>query len=166
MGALVRQEVFSGEWWRLITAGFVHIYLSHLIPNMAGLWILGKRLERLVGSFGVIAFYVGCEVVGNLAILHLHPSSGGYGSSLPITGFAGTLLLVYGVRFSTLSKRAKWKFGLLLLMAAGLVRSDIFDTHFFAHTIGLLIGAAFAVILLLCTRRRSETVADRCVPLP
>src|SRR5580765_2515520 len=55
LGAGWRPLIFSGEWWRLITASFVHIEIFHLVPNMVALWIFGRRMERLLGSLNFVA---------------------------------------------------------------------------------------------------------------
>jgi rhomboid protease GluP len=146
LGADWRPLSFSTEWWRLITSSFVHIEVLHLLGNMVGLWILGKRVERLLGSLGVLAFYLGSAVLANIIVLFIHPTLVGYGASLPIVGLAGVLVVVYGRRFTLLTKRAKWKYGLLVLFIAGLVWHEFADTHHFAHTVGLLIGVSFALV--------------------
>jgi hypothetical protein len=45
----------SGQWWRLLTSTFVHIELSHLLFNMVGLWLLGKRVERVIRAWDLPA---------------------------------------------------------------------------------------------------------------
>ena len=147
LGADWRPLSFSTEWWRLITSSFVHIEVLHLLGNMVGLWIFGKRVERLLGSLGVLAFYLGCAMLGNVIALLMYPTVVGYGASLAVVGLAGILAVVYGRRFALLSTRAKWKYGLLVLFVAGLVRHEFADTHYFVHTVGLLIGVTFALVL-------------------
>lgn len=167
LGALWGPLVFSGEWWRLITANFVHINLFHLLPNMMGLWILGKRVEKLLGGTGFVGFYLGCGVLGSLALVVLHRFSGGYGSSLCIAGLAGLLLVIYGVSFWDLPKRTKWKVGLLFFYATGLASRELLDTHFFAHTIGLVIGICFGAGLMIVARNRLNTYwSGRAVYVP
>jgi rhomboid protease GluP len=157
LGALYPPLVLSGEWWRLITAGFVHLDLSHLLPNLIALWVLGKRVERLLGGLGMLTFYLSCEVVGAVALVIVNPFDVGWGASLSVVGLAGAVLIVYGTRFRSLSHSAKWKFGALLWVAAGLVRQEIAGTHQFPHTIGLLIGMSFAVAFTWATRKRDTT---------
>jgi rhomboid protease GluP len=153
-GADWRPLSFSSEWWRLITSTFVHVELFHLLGNMAVLWILGKRVERLLGSLGVLAFYLGSAVLANIIVLFIHPTLVGYGASMPIVGLAGVLVVVYGKRFRLLTKRAKWNYGLLALFIAGLIRHEFAVTHRFAHTVGLLIGVSFALVFERVGRQR------------
>ncbi|MGC2545133.1 MAG: rhomboid family intramembrane serine protease, partial [Silvibacterium sp.] len=62
-GALVLQH---GEWWRLITAMFVHVGIIHIATNMWCLWNLGLLAEPLMGPFGVFAAYLLTGFAGNL----------------------------------------------------------------------------------------------------
>ena len=54
------------EWWRIVTAMFVHVGILHLATNMWCLWNLGLLAEPLMGSFGVIATYILTGAAGNL----------------------------------------------------------------------------------------------------
>ena len=56
----------QGEWWRILTAMFVHVGIIHLATNMWCLWNLGLLAEPLMGSFGVVAVYVLTGAAGNL----------------------------------------------------------------------------------------------------
>src|SRR3569833_2674230 len=54
------------EWWRIVTAMFVHVGIIHLATNMWCLWNLGLLAEPLMGWFGVVAVYVLTGAAGNL----------------------------------------------------------------------------------------------------
>jgi rhomboid protease GluP len=54
------------QWWRIVTAMFVHVGILHLATNMWCLWNLGLLAEPLMGSFGVIATYLLTGAAGNL----------------------------------------------------------------------------------------------------
>src|SRR3990172_710164 len=49
-GAVYGPAIADGEWWRLLTAGFIHAGLVHLAFNMIALWWLGPALEGYLGS--------------------------------------------------------------------------------------------------------------------
>src|SRR5271165_1974083 len=55
-----------GQWWRVVTAMFVHGGILHLALNMWCLWNLGMLAEPLMGSFGLVAVYVLTGAAGNL----------------------------------------------------------------------------------------------------
>src|SRR6187402_69737 len=50
--------ILYGQWWRLLTATFVHVGLLHLATNMWCLWNLGLLGEPMLGPLGMIAVYV------------------------------------------------------------------------------------------------------------
>jgi rhomboid protease GluP len=95
-----------GEWWRIVTAMFVHGGLLHLALNMWCLWNLGMLAEPLMGSFGVIAVYLLTGAAGDLLSTFrnfawpLHDPSGtpyypvGVGASGAIFGIAGALIVL------------------------------------------------------------------------
>jgi rhomboid protease GluP len=61
-GAVLLQD----QWWRILTAMFVHVGFIHLATNMWCLWNLGLLAEPLLGSFGLITVYVLTGAAGNL----------------------------------------------------------------------------------------------------
>jgi len=56
----------KGEWWRIVTAMFVHVGWIHLLCNMWCLWNLGLLAEPMLGSAGVVAVYILTGAAGNL----------------------------------------------------------------------------------------------------
>jgi rhomboid protease GluP len=58
--------LINDQWWRIVTAMFVHVGILHLATNMWCLWNLGLLAEPLIGSFGVVAAYVLTGAAGNL----------------------------------------------------------------------------------------------------
>ena len=74
-----------GQWWRIITAMFVHVGIIHLATNMWCLWNLGLLAEPLMGSFGVVAVYVLTGAAGNLLSVlwnGVHYGAGALGQQL------------------------------------------------------------------------------------
>ena len=58
--------VLHGQWYRLLTATFVHVGLLHLASNMWCLWNLGILGEPLIGPLGMVAVYMLTGIAGNL----------------------------------------------------------------------------------------------------
>jgi len=58
--------LINDQWWRIVTAMFVHVGILHLATNMWCLWNLGLLAEPLMGSVGVVAAYVLTGAAGNL----------------------------------------------------------------------------------------------------
>jgi rhomboid protease GluP len=104
--------LINDQWWRIITAMFVHVGVLHLATNMWCLWNLGLLAEPLMGSFGVMAVYVLTGAAGNLLsvlwnglrydVAHV-PHQGfdplmyfppGAGASGAVFGIAGALIIL------------------------------------------------------------------------
>ncbi len=91
-----------GEWWRLLTAMFVHIGLLHLLLNMWCLWNLGLLGEPLLGGPGLVVAYLLTGFAGNLLSIATHPGLAnggaggviGAGASGAIFGLAGVLIVL------------------------------------------------------------------------
>jgi len=58
--------LIQGQWWRIVTAMFVHVGFIHLATNMWCLWNLGLLAEPLLGSAGLLAVYILTGAAGNL----------------------------------------------------------------------------------------------------
>lgn len=92
--ALFGPLVAEGEWWRVITSGFLHFGLIHLGMNMFGLYILGSVLERQIGSMRFLALYFAALVGGSLGALLLDPDALTAGASGAIYGVLGATFVV------------------------------------------------------------------------
>jgi rhomboid protease GluP len=82
----------AGEWWRLLTACFLHFGLLHIAVNMYVLVQVGPFTERLYGNARYLALYLLAGMGGNLAGLFFHPFNVGAGASGAIFGVLGGLL--------------------------------------------------------------------------
>ncbi|MGI8772243.1 MAG: rhomboid family intramembrane serine protease [Acidobacteriaceae bacterium] len=85
-----------GEWWRLLTATFVHVGIIHLATNMWCLWNLGLLGEPLLGPVGLLCTYLLTGIAGNLLSVGVHPEVVGAGASGAVFGLAGVLILLLG----------------------------------------------------------------------
>src|SRR5918911_2252932 len=68
-GALFGPFVAQGDWWRLITAAFLHYGPFHLLMNMLALWWFGSALEQRIGSGRFLAIYVVSGLAGSAGAL-------------------------------------------------------------------------------------------------
>ena len=96
-GANVGPYTLSGEYWRLVTANFVHMNLLHIGFNMWCLWSLGQLSERLFGSAATVAIYVLTGVGGAMLSIGINPMRAEAGASAAIFGIAGAILS--GIKF-------------------------------------------------------------------
>lgn len=85
-----------GQWFRLVTAMFVHVGIIHIATNMWCLWNLGLLAEPLMGPFGVTAAYLITGFAGNLLSVAVHgpDQTVGAGASGAVFGLAGVLIIL------------------------------------------------------------------------
>ena len=90
-GALYRPLVLSGDYYRLITAAFLHIGVTHLLVNCYSLYIIGSQLESFLGRIKFLFVYLISALSGSLMsiIFNTHVSAGASGA---IFGLLGSLL--------------------------------------------------------------------------
>jgi membrane associated rhomboid family serine protease len=93
-GALSRATVGDGEVWRLVTSGFIHAGLTHLLFNMLSLWVLGSLLEPAVGRLRFALIYFASLFVGSLGALIAQPVGITVGASGAIFGLLGAAIVV------------------------------------------------------------------------
>jgi membrane associated rhomboid family serine protease len=86
----------------LLTAPFIHLGVLHLTTNMALLWLLGRPLERSLGSPAYFLLYLGSALAGglmHLSIAVLLPGQAG-GPAFGASGAVAGLMGAYAIRFS------------------------------------------------------------------
>jgi rhomboid protease GluP len=98
-GATNAERILGGQWYRLLTATFVHVGLIHILTNMWCLWNLGLLGEPLLGPYGLVAVYVITGVAGNLLslcsnVIGRDYVSVGAGASGAVFGIAGILIVL------------------------------------------------------------------------
>ena len=166
-----------GEWWRLLTATFVHVGIIHLATNMWCLWNLGLLGEPLLGPFGMLAAYVLTGIGGNLLSTAVHPGvaggSGGIvgaGASGAVFGLAGVLILLLKspllplpqIEVQRLRRSVIWFAVLNFVIGAGtwFARTSL-QIDNMAHLGGFLSGLAFALPLVPRIGARREVFIRR-----
>ncbi len=90
-GANAPALVAEGQWFRVLTANFLHANLPHLLMNSAGLLIIGMVLERLVGPWRFLLIYLAGALGGAAASALLTAAPMSVGASTAIFGIMGGL---------------------------------------------------------------------------
>jgi membrane associated rhomboid family serine protease len=138
-----------GEWWRLLTAAFLHIGPVHLALNMLALLVFGSELERQLGRWRFLALYLLSALGGATAIqLFGEPGRPVAGASTAIYGLLGGLGVLMLIRREDIR-------GLLTLLAINVFISFLPGLSLLGHLGGLVVGALTAGILV-ATRRRPQ----------
>ncbi len=95
--------VAAHQWWRVVTATFVHVGLVHLATNMWCLWNLGVIGEPMLGFSGVLYVYLLTGAAGNLLsvafnVVFQQRGEVGAGASGAVFGIAGILIVLFSNR--------------------------------------------------------------------
>ncbi len=160
---LFNQGVAHGQWWRLITSGFLHENLFHIGMNMLVLYWLGRMLEPAIGSVRFAAVYFVSLLAGSFGALLLTPHSFTVGASGAIFGLAGCAVVEMRSRNIPIMQS-----GLGTLILINLLFSFTASGVSIGGHLGGLIGGALAGVALKAadTRRNSLALAlCACVAL-
>ena len=150
-GALVGVLVDGGDWWRLVTSGFLHSGLLHILFNMYLLYWLGTMLEPEIGSVRFAALYGTGLLWGSFGALEQTTIT-------PTVGASGAVFGLMGAAFMELRARGidPWRSDIAVLIALNLAISFLpgFNISVGGHLGGLLGGVLAAVALQFADRRR------------
>jgi len=141
-GVLWAPFVAQGDYWRLLTAAFLHYGPFHLLLNMLGLYWFGSLLEQRLGSGRFLLIYVVSGLAGSAGALVLDPLKPTVGASGAIFGILGAGLV--------LERQRDYVFGgsALGIIVANLVLTFAWPNISIGGHIGGLIGGAAAVLAL------------------
>jgi rhomboid protease GluP len=149
--AVLPDNVKDGEWWRVLTATFLHFGSLHLVMNMAALLILGPYLEFVVGRLRFIIVYL-VAGIGSMALVVVATPIGAdhivLGASGSIMGVVGATAAVYlrGWRRdrAAAAHRRLWMIITIVLFQTvfDIVTPQVsFLAHFGGACIGFLMGS-------------------------
>ncbi|MCW5654865.1 rhomboid family intramembrane serine protease [Hydrogenophaga sp.] len=151
LGGNTASAVQGGQWWRLLSAAFLHSGAPHLFFNMVGLWVAGVLVERIFGRAAFLLVYLGSALAGSTASLYFSAQTTvSVGASGAVFGLAGALVVAVAREREALPRLFNRRIlggmslfiGYSLLM--GLTRPGIDNA---AHVGGLLAGALLALLL-------------------
>jgi membrane associated rhomboid family serine protease len=86
--------VAEGEWYRLVTSGFLHVSIVHVGFNMFALYFLGRLLEPAIGTARFVGVYVASLLGGSFGALLLSPDSLTIGASGAVFGIFGATFVI------------------------------------------------------------------------
>lgn len=94
LGAKINKLIVQGEWWRLLTAIFLHADFLHIAFNSYALYVFGTRLESAFGHGRFLALYLLSGISGSAMSFALSPGAS-VGASGAIFGLIGGLVAYY-----------------------------------------------------------------------
>ena len=147
--------VAEGEWWRLITGGFLHGSPIHLLLNMIALFFLGSILEPAIGTARFVALYFASLLAGSLGALLVDPNAYTVGASGGVFGLMGATLVILRARGIDPMQSGIGPLIILNLLFTFAVPGISVG----GHLGGLAGGVVAAFVILAAERRRSQVLA-------
>ena len=157
-GAVSRPAIADGEIWRLITAGFLHAGLLHLMFNAFALWVLGSMLEPAIGRLRFVVIYFVSLLAGSFGALLVEPNALTVGASGAVFGLMGAAIVVMRNRGIN-----PMESGIGLWLGINLVFTFAIPGISIGGHIGGLLGGALAALVMFDLRDRIRMPAP--VPL-
>jgi membrane associated rhomboid family serine protease len=146
--------VADGEYYRLLTAAFMHYSIWHIAFNMYALYLFGPPLEATLGRVRFLSLYLLSALGGSAAsYAFIPPNQGSLGASGAVFGLFGAFFIVN-------RKFGRDNSGLFVLLAINLAIAFLPNTNidWHAHVGGLLTGALVASVLVYAPRDRRTVV--------
>jgi membrane associated rhomboid family serine protease len=152
---LAGQGVAHGQWWRIVTGGFMHENLLHIGFNMWVLYYLGMMLEPAIGRAKFAVIYAVSLLAGAFGALLISPHSLTVGASGAIFGVMGAAAVEMRARQIPIMQSGV---GTLILLNL-VISFTIPGISWGGHIGGLIGGALAAALIQLGDRHRSQTLA-------
>jgi membrane associated rhomboid family serine protease len=144
-------DIANGDWWRVITGGFLHAGFLHLLLNMYVLYVAGRILEPGIGTPRFLGIYFVSLIAGSLGALIVDPNTVTVGASGAIFGLMAAVIVV--ARGRGVDELAQ-QFGLFVVLNLVLTFS-ISGISVGGHIGGLIGGLVAAMLVIFVERRMS-----------
>jgi len=138
------------EWWRLLSAMFLHADMTHILMNLFSLYIVGSAIEEYFDHKSYLLIYFGSGLIAAETSLYMHPMSLTVGASGAIFGLFGALggfFVANRHKIGTQIRQLMQSFGLILFvnLVLGLMIPSI---DMSAHIAGLVVGIISGFLLV------------------
>lgn len=147
--AMINFAVLQGEFWRLLTAGFVSGGLFGTLMNLLVLWLVGRAMESELGGWRLVLLYL-CAGLGGMTVFFLLApwNSGAIGASSAIVG----LLAANTIGKAKTGEDIRGDIGLLLLLVGFAVLAGFASFGWIGLIGGVAVGALSGAILAYAPR--------------
>jgi membrane associated rhomboid family serine protease len=144
-------DVADGDWWRVVSSGFLHAGFLHLLLNMYVLYVAGSILEPGIGTPRFLGIYFASLIAGSLGALIVDPNAVTVGASGAIFGLMAAVVVI--ARGRGMEQIAS-QFGLFIVLNLVLTFS-ISGISVGGHIGGLIGGFVAAALVLFVERQLS-----------
>lgn len=140
--SMIPELTANGEWWRILTSGFMHFGLIHLALNMAALFVVGPVVEQELGKLRYSAVYFLSLLGGSAAAFYFGTVCQQLaGASGAVFGLMGALLIVF--------KRQKRDISTIVVIVGINLVSNLFtNASLLGHLGGFVIGGLLTLAMV------------------
>jgi membrane associated rhomboid family serine protease len=132
----------QGEWWRILTSGFMHFGLIHLALNMAVLYVVGQNVEREMGKLRFSAVYFLSLLGGSAAAFYFGTVCQQLaGASGAVFGLMGALLVLWKRQRRDIST-------IVVVVGINLVSNLFTNASLLGHLGGFIIGGLLTLAMV------------------
>lgn len=158
-GAMLAPAVLEGgEYYRLLTAMFMHFGIRHIVNNMLVLFALGDNLERALGHVKYLIFYLACGIGSNWASMMVNGTDSmtvSAGASGAIFGIVGGLLYAVVINRGQLEDLSTRQLVIMIFISlyAGFTSTGVDNV---AHISGLILGILLGMLLYRKPKKQND----------
>lgn len=158
-GAMLAPAVLEGgEYYRLLTAMFMHFGIRHIVNNMLVLFALGDNLERALGHVKYLIFYLACGIGSNWASMMVNGADSmtvSAGASGAIFGIVGGLLYAVVINRGQLEDLSTRQLVIMIFISlyAGFTSTGVDNA---AHISGLILGILLGMLLYRKPKKQND----------
>ncbi|WP_091616177.1 rhomboid family intramembrane serine protease [Micromonospora mirobrigensis] len=141
--------VADGDWYRLVTAMFLHYGVVHLLLNMWALWVLGRTLEAALGPLRFLALYLIAGLGGNVAVYLFSPVN------QPSAGASTAIFGLFAAIFVIMRRLGRDTSAIVPILVVNLIFTfTVPGISIAGHLGGLVVGALMGLVLAYAPRSR------------
>ena len=149
----------NGEWWRIISGGFLHGGLLHIGVNMLSLWYLGRFIEYAIGPWRMLFIYMASLIAAGLGVVYFSAPL------VPTVGASGAIFGLFGALFAIGLKLGKPGMDLVranigILVLNLIITFAVPAISWQAHISGLIAGFVLTFAVYSPPRRLQPVVVD------
>jgi len=150
VGANSAALVAEGQWWRLVSANFLHGNFLHIFLNGLALLFLGISIERLIGSWRFLLIYLVTAVGGAVGSFWLTRAPISVGASTALYGLVGAFAVLHLKYWDEIPppyrQTVRW-WVVILALNFGLSALPVVDAA--AHFVGMGVGLVVTYLILV-----------------
>jgi membrane associated rhomboid family serine protease len=145
---MVRSLVQEGEWWRIVSAIFIHVGGIHLL-NLIGLWLIGRLAEDLFGVWRTLVIFALAGLAGCVASFFASPAGISAGASGGMFGLLGAVFVETTLHRRRYRAWPRGMWGSLALVTVAQIAVGFLYPFIdqWAHGGGLIAGAILGALL-------------------